>query len=140
MKINKSNILPDSSLYPWSRKTLSYNNGGEEKPFPRYGAAANNISSKDGTIYIMGGLVKGSTEGQEQWNTVKGDFWQINISSNGQQFNCLPITTIAEGPGPRVGHASLLVGNAFIVFGGDSKFEADDVLDDTLYLLNTSKF
>ena len=44
---------------------------------------------------------------------------------------------MAEGPGPRVGHASLLVGNAFIVFGGDTKIDEMDVLDDTLYLLNT---
>jgi len=33
----------------------------------------------------------------------------------------------------------LLVGNAFIVFGGDTKTEEGDVLDDTLYLLNTGK-
>jgi hypothetical protein len=31
----------------------------------------------------------------------------------------------------------LLVGNAFIVFGGDTKMDEGDVLDDTLYLLNT---
>ena len=46
----------------------------------------------------------------------------------------------AQGPGPRVGHAALLVGNAFIVFGGDTKMDDSDVLDDTLYLLNTCKW
>ncbi|EHL01296.1 putative Tip elongation aberrant protein 1 [Glarea lozoyensis 74030] len=51
---------------------------------------------------------------------------------------CYPLATTAEGPGPRVGHASLLVGNAFIVYGGDTKMEDSDVLDETLYLLNTS--
>ena len=49
----------------------------------------------------------------------------------------MPIATVSEGPGPRVGHASLLVGNAFIVFGGDTKVNESDSLDDTLYLLNT---
>jgi hypothetical protein len=53
---------------------------------------------------------------------------------------CYPLATTAEGPGPRVGHASLLVGNAFIVYGGDTKMEDSDVLDETLYLLNTCRF
>ncbi len=52
---------------------------------------------------------------------------------------CYPLATMAEGPGPRVGHASLLVGNAFIVYGGDTKIDEADVLDETLYLLNTCK-
>ncbi len=53
---------------------------------------------------------------------------------------CYPLATTAEGPGPRVGHASLLVGNAFIVYGGDTKMVDSDVLDETLYLLNTCRF
>lgn len=52
---------------------------------------------------------------------------------------CYPLATTAEGPGPRVGHASLLVGNAFIVYGGDTKMDDTDVLDETLYLLNTCR-
>lgn len=75
----------------------------------------------------MGGLVNGST--------VKGDLWMIE--AGGGTLACYPIGTTSEGPNPRVGHASLLVGNAFIVFGGDTKQEDTDPLDDTLYLLNT---
>ena len=75
----------------------------------------------------MGGLVNGST--------VKGDLWLIE--AGGGSLNCYPVGTTFEGPGPRVGHASLLVGNAFIVFGGDTKMDDRDKLDDTLYLLNT---
>jgi hypothetical protein len=96
-------------------------------PFPRYGAAANSLSSKDGSIYIMGGLIHGST--------VKGDLWMIESAPN--NLSCYPVATTSEGPGPRVGHAALLVGNAFIVFGGDTKTDETDMLDDTLYLLNT---
>lgn len=61
------------------------------------------------------------------------------VESGGGNLSCYPIATVSEGPGPRVGHASLLVGNAFIVFGGDTKMDDSDVLDDTLYLLNTCK-
>lgn len=96
-------------------------------PFPRYGAAINAVASKDGDIYMMGGLIDGST--------VKGDLW--TVESTGGNLTCTPVTTISDGPGPRVGHTSLLVGNAFIVFGGDTKITDHDVLDDTLYLLNT---
>lgn len=78
----------------------------------------------------MGGLINGTT--------VKGDLWMVE--TNGGTLSCVPVTTVSEGPSPRVGHASLLVGNAFIVFGGDTKVNENDVLDDTLYLLNTCTF
>jgi hypothetical protein len=78
---------------------------------------------------MMGGLINGSM--------VRGDLWMLE--SGGGNLSCYPIATVSEGPGPRVGHASLLVGNAFIVFGGDTKMDDSDVLDDTLYLLNTCK-
>lgn len=74
----------------------------------------------------MGGLINSST--------VKGDLWMIEAGGN---MACYPLATTAEGPGPRVGHSSLLVGNAFIVYGGDTKIDEADVLDETLYLLNT---
>lgn len=99
----------------------------QSSPFPRYGAAVNAVASKEGDIYLMGGLVNGST--------VKGDLWMIEAGRG--NLPCYPIVTTSEGPGPRVGHASLLVGNAFIVFGGDTKMDERDKLDDTLYLLNT---
>lgn len=76
----------------------------------------------------MGGLINSST--------VKGDLWMIEAGGN---MACYPLATTAEGPGPRVGHSSLLVGNAFIVYGGDTKIDESDILDETLYLLNTCK-
>lgn len=119
------NVNP--TLYPWSQRRLQFSTP-QANPFPRYGAAINAVASKEGDIYMMGGLIDGST--------VKGDLWMIE--SSGGNLSCLPIPTVSEGPGPRVGHASLLVGNAFIVFGGDTKVDDRDTLDDTLYLLNTS--
>lgn len=112
------------SPYPWSSRRLNFSAGN---PFPRYGAAINATASKDGTIYLMGGLVGGAT--------VKGDLWLTEMGNG--SLACYPISTTGDGPGPRVGHASLLVGNAFIVFGGDTKLADNDDLDDTLYLLNT---
>jgi hypothetical protein len=78
----------------------------------------------------MGGLVAGQS--------VKGDLWVAEMGNG--NMACYPISTTGDGPGPRVGHASLLVGNAFIVFGGDTKLEENDDLDDTLYLLNTCMY
>ena len=118
---------PNASLYPWSQRRLTYTTS-HPSPFPRYGAAVNATSSKEGDIYMMGGLINSST--------VKGDLWMIEAGGN---MACYPLATTAEGPGPRVGHASLLVGNAFIVYGGDTKIEESDALDETLYLLNTCK-
>lgn len=123
---------PHADLYPWSQRPLNFQNP-QANPFPRYGAAVNSIASKEGDIYLMGGLINGET--------VKGDLWMVEAgASTGAlgQLSCYPIATVSEGPGPRVGHASLIVGNAFIVFGGDTQQEDTDVLDDTLYLLNTN--
>ncbi|KAM0193933.1 hypothetical protein ACHAPI_007362 [Fusarium lateritium] len=117
---------PNASLYPWSQRRLTYTST-HPSPFPRYGAAVNSVSSKEGDVYLMGGLINGST--------VKGDLWMIEAGGN---MACYPLATTAEGPGPRVGHSSLLVGNAFIVYGGDTKIDESDTLDETLYLLNTS--
>lgn len=117
---------PNPALFPWSQRRLNFPTP-QTTPFPRYGAAVNSVASEDGDIYLMGGLVDGST--------VKGDLWMIE--SNSGNLSCFPITPVTEGPGPRVGHASLLVGNAFIVFGGDTKINEHDALDDTLYFLNT---
>ncbi|KFH43575.1 Tip elongation aberrant protein-like protein [Hapsidospora chrysogenum ATCC 11550] len=115
-----------ASLYPWSQRRLTYTSS-HPSPFPRYGAAVNSLSSKEGDIYMMGGLINSST--------VKGDLWMVEAGGN---MACYPLATTAEGPGPRVGHSSLLVGNAFIVYGGDTKIDESDILDETLYLLNTS--
>ena len=117
---------PDLSLYPWSQRRLEFPQS-LPCPFPRYGAAINAIASPRGDIYLAGGLVNGST--------VKGDLWLVEAGTS--PIVCSQVTTHGEGPGPRVGHASLLVGNAFIVFGGDTKIDELDVLDETLYLLNT---
>lgn len=119
---------PNSQPYPWSQRRLTFTTS-QPNPFPRYGAAVNAISSKEGDVYLMGGLVNGIK--------VKGDLWMIEAGS--ASLACYPISTAAEGPGPRVGHASLLVGNAFIIFGGDTKLKEGDALDDTLYLLNTCR-
>ncbi|OTA81427.1 hypothetical protein M434DRAFT_210764 [Hypoxylon sp. CO27-5] len=116
----------NASLYPWSQRRLTFTSS-VPSPFPRYGAAVNSVSSKEGDIYVMGGLINSST--------VKGDLWMIEAGGN---MSCYPLVATSEGPGPRVGHASLLVGNAFIVYGGDTKIDETDILDETLYLLNTS--
>ena len=118
--------LENSSPYPWSQRKLNFT-VSHTNPFPRYGAAVNATASRDGSVYLMGGLINGST--------VKGDLWMCETGPG--EMSCYPVATTSEGPGPRVGHASLLVGNAFIVFGGDTKMDEGDVLDDTLYLLNT---
>ena len=116
----------DHSLYPWSTQPLDFLNS-QVIPFPRYGAAINSVASRDGDIYMMGGLINGMA--------VRGDLWVIEGGS--KSLRCYPVQTTAEGPSARVGHASMLVGNAFIVFGGDTKVNENDPLDDTLYLLNT---
>lgn len=120
--------LPDSCniVYPWSQRRLKFTSI-QPNPFPRYGAAVNAVSNKEGEINLKGGLVNGSV--------VKRGLWMIEPDAG--NLACHPISPTFKGPRPHVGHASLLVGNAFIVFGGNTKMDDRDRLEDTLYLLNT---
>jgi hypothetical protein len=49
--------------------------------------------------------------------------------------------TAGEIPSPRVGHASALVSNVLIIWGGDTKIDPNvkEKQDDSLYLLNLGK-
>ncbi|BGP39376.1 hypothetical protein JCM10449v2_003314 [Rhodotorula kratochvilovae] len=106
-------------------------------PFPRYGHSVNPIatSSPSGDLYVFGGLVQ---------NAVKNDLYVVQAAPSGASAGAgvpLPvgmIETRGEVPGPRVGHASVGVGNVLIVWGGDTKSRPEERQDDGLYLLNLS--
>lgn len=111
-------------------------------PFPRYGHSINPVAqSSNGDLYLFGGLVK------EQ---VRNDLYVISCAAINAQggtstdskvlaqspINVTAIDTRGEIPCPRVGHASVSVGNVLIVWGGDTKTREEDPQDDNLYLLN----
>lgn len=106
-------------------------------PFPRYGHSVNPVASAvSGELYIFGGLVQ---------NAVKNDLHVLNcLGVAGAQSSATPalsvglVETRGEVPGPRVGHASVGVGNVLVVWGGDTKSRPEDLQDDGLYLLNLS--
>lgn len=96
-------------------------------PSARFGHSANNVAARDGELLIMGGIRE---------MDILDDVWIIDTNHlTGYQVK-------TEGPyvGPRVGHAALTLGNAYIMLGGDTKIKETDPLDDNLYLLNTSTF
>ena len=109
-------------------------------PFPRYGHSVNPVaSSPNGDLYIFGGLVA---------NTVRNDLYVLACSPGGAgsgahgpngTLSVGVVETRGEVPGPRVGHASVGVGNVLIVWGGDTKSRPEDRQDDGLYLLNLSE-
>ncbi|GAA5841877.1 hypothetical protein JCM11251_005408 [Rhodosporidiobolus azoricus] len=110
-------------------------------PFPRYGHSVNPVASTNGDLYIFGGLVQ---------NTVKNDLYVVQcaavqaavvVGGGGAPNSPLQVAlleTRGEVPGPRVGHASVSVGNVLIVWGGDTKTRPEERQDDGLYLLNLS--
>ncbi|KAK9323406.1 hypothetical protein V1517DRAFT_320672 [Lipomyces orientalis] len=113
-----------SQQYPWAQRPLI----GSSYPFPRYGHSTSNSTSQTGNIYLFGGL-KGST--------AKNDLWVIEADT----YNVRQLQTVADLVSPRYGHASELVGNAFIVFGGDTRCPGSkEKMDDNLYFLNTSTY
>ncbi|KAJ7431841.1 hypothetical protein B0H11DRAFT_2128705 [Mycena galericulata] len=111
--LNKPGVVPPTSPSP--------------SPFPRYGHALPATPTASGDLYIFGGLVRESA---------RNDLYLF--SSRDQSATLLQ--TGGEGPSPRVGHASALVSNVLIVWGGDTKTDPKskptDKQDDSLYLLN----
>ncbi|KAJ8101360.1 hypothetical protein POJ06DRAFT_251290 [Lipomyces tetrasporus] len=113
-----------SQQYPWAQRPLI----GPLYPFPRYGHSTSNSTSKTGNIYLFGGL-KGST--------AKNDLWVIEADT----YNVRQLQAVSDLVSARYGHASELVGNAFIVFGGDTRCPGPkEKMDDNLYFLNTSTY
>jgi chromosome segregation ATPase len=140
-------------VYPWSQRTLFMNpprfldearqappGALSPTPFPRYGHAANAFASANGEVYLFGGLVRES---------VKNDLYVVYVDKVAQppsaitgvaagNVNATLVQTMGEIPPPRVGHATILVANVLILWGGDTKVRADDKQDEGLYLLNLS--
>ncbi|KAJ1029981.1 hypothetical protein NDA16_000894 [Ustilago loliicola] len=149
-------------VYPWSQRGLVMNppkfldesrqappGALSPFPFPRYGHAVNQTASASGELYLFGGLVRES---------VKNDLYTVYVdklisqtpnsppnaagsgSINPSQIyaSATLVQTTGEIPPPRVGHATVLVSNVLILWGGDTKVRADDKQDEGLYLLNLS--
>ena len=123
---------------PWRKRKLF------NSPFPRFGHAVSSLTSTSGALYLMGGL---------SGNEVYGDMWVIEPIRQPQEndgkpsrdsqlikqnspFIASPIENFQKIPSPRTGHASILIGNAFIIFGGDTAIDDDHALDNQLYFFN----
>ena len=141
IRTNPIQTLPNTD--PSAVATATTASSESISPFPRYGHSVNPIAqTSSGDLYLFGGLVK------EQ---VRNDLYMINCAainpnsgttSNDSKLlaaspiNVTAIETRGETPCPRVGHASVSVGNVLIVWGGDTKTKEEDPQDDNLYLLN----
>ncbi|AET37818.1 uncharacterized protein Ecym_2061 [Eremothecium cymbalariae DBVPG len=107
---------------PWNRVKLL------QSPFPRYRHVASSYASDSNEVFVIGGLHDQS---------VYGDTWIIKSHENGNKFTSKTVEITETTPPPRVGHASTLCGNAFVIFGGDThKTNAEGLMDDDVYLLN----
>jgi hypothetical protein len=115
-------ILPKPGVVPPTSPSPS--------PFPRYGHALPATGTNNGELYLFGGLVRESA---------RNDLFQFST----RDLSATLLQTAGEIPSPRVGHASALVSNVLIVWGGDTKTDPKskptDMQDDGLYLLNLGK-
>ncbi|KOG99720.1 Kel2p [Saccharomyces eubayanus] len=116
----------DAGKYVWNRIKL------KNSPFPRYRHSASPIVTNDNRIFVTGGLHD---------HLVYGDTWQLSANLDGTSFVSKTIQIGQNTPPPRVGHASTICGNAFVVFGGDThKLNMNKLLDDDLYLFNINSY
>ncbi|RKP28949.1 hypothetical protein METBISCDRAFT_1273, partial [Metschnikowia bicuspidata] len=117
----------DTNASPWKRHKLF------QTPFPRYRHSASAVASDKNELFVMGGFKDGA---------VFGDTWRVvpQVSPSGRRicgFVAQPVQAVGTTPPARVGHTSVLCGNAFIVYGGDTvDSDAQGCPDDNFYMFN----
>lgn len=117
---------PGNASTPWRRHKLY------DSPFPRYRHSVSQVALEKNEIFLMGGLKEGS---------VFGDTWKIVPHAAGttiSQFTASHIEVVNKNnPPARVGHASVLCGNAYIIYGGDTvDTDYHGCPDDNFYMFN----
>jgi hypothetical protein len=134
------NSTQSRQAYPWSARRLilpppvtlqkpgvAPPTSPSPSPFPRYGHALPATATQSGELFLFGGLVRESA---------RNDLYLFST----RDLSATLLQTAGEVPSPRVGHASALVSNVLIVWGGDTKTDPkskpSDKQDDGLYLLN----
>ena len=117
----------DSEGTPWKRYKLL------DSPFPRYRHSALQILSEKGEVFLIGGLKDGS---------VYSDTWKLKLvrdfkgAVTGYEAQCIEIAN-NNMPSARVGHSTVLCGNAYVIFGGDTvDTDFQGRPDNNLYLFN----
>nr|ODN99924.1 hypothetical protein L204_02367 [Cryptococcus depauperatus CBS 7855] len=124
-----SSALINTTSYPWMVRPLrlpptpSPVSGILPSPFPRYGLSVTPFPSQSGHMLLFGGLVA---------DRVRNDLWSIDI----RDLSTMWVKTKGEAPIPRVGHASVICDKIIIIWGGDTKINAEDVQDEALYVLD----
>ncbi len=117
---------PREEVSIWTRQPIL------NSPFPRYRHVAAHSLAPNDSLFIMGGLHSGS---------VYGDTWSISLTRGIPPITAQLVESFESIPAPRVGHSCVMLGNAFIVFGGDTvKSSPTGDLDNDLYLLNTNTY
>lgn len=117
---------PGNSTTPWRRHKLY------DSPFPRYRHSVSQVALEKNEIFLMGGLKDGS---------VFGDTWKIVPHTAGASISHFSASNIdvvnKNNPPARVGHASVLCGNAYIIYGGDTvDTDYHGCPDDNFYMFN----
>lgn len=124
-----ASVILDEGTTPWKRYKLA------NSPFPRYRHSASQTTSEKNELFVMGGLKDGS---------VYGDTWKIipqTSPSNDDQIvgytaNAVEVANL-NNPPARVGHSSVLCGNAYIIYGGDTvDTDLNGFPDNNFYLFN----
>lgn len=124
--VSSASALQQHEYTPWNRIKLT------NSPFPRYRHVSSSYVSDQNQVYVIGGLHDQS---------VYGDTWIITSHDNGTKFSSRTVEISDSTPPPRVGHASTLCGNAFVIFGGDThKVNSEGLMDDDVYLFNINSY
>lgn len=112
--------LPNPNLIPSVTPSPS--------PFPRYGHTLTPTPTSTGELVLFGGLVD---------NQPRND---VYLFSTEDRFPVRLLETFGDIPSPRFGHACAVVGNAVMIWGGDTRTDQREKpgegLDSSLYVLN----
>ena len=113
---------------PQPRVSHSANTNRDRPPFPRYGHTTS-VSSDEHQFIIFGGVVGGRRT---------NEVYSIDPTS----FTYQRLETTGDKPCPRCGHTAVLYGCSLVVWGGETRRNADDTgdLDKAVYILDIGSF
>lgn len=96
-------------------------------PFPRHGFALHANATPSGEFFLFGGFTN---------NKPRKDLYRFSSRDRSATL----LQTAGDIPSSRTGHASALVNNVLVVWGGDTrrdrKMKHSDAYDNDLYMLN----
>lgn len=129
----RPSIVGPPLFHAWSKKEVAMKPAGTSSPFPLQGHSMAATAASNGEFLIFGGY---SQPAEKEWKILGIRNTVYLLSRPNASLRLMPTT--GDVPSPRAYHASAMVGETLVVWGGRGAIN-EEIADAGLYLLDTGK-